>query len=145
MAGLPSTTRFNSLLEMHNGDRRRVCYWHTRRVSILYWRCTLSLADASPLRTSGFQFSIGDAGSHSVLSVWVFKFFVCVLARGVWLGCVGFRVLSVGKVCWVCRCVYLRVSSSRRRHAPRSCTTFYKLDLRFTKSTRRRSRTIRQR
>ena len=27
-----------------------------------------------------FQFSIGDAGFRGVLYVWVFKFFVCVLA-----------------------------------------------------------------
>jgi len=64
---------------------------------------------------------------------------------GAWLGCVGCCVLSIGKVCWVCRCVYLRVFSPRRRLVPGSCTTFYKLDLRFTKPTRRRSRTIRQR
>jgi len=64
---------------------------------------------------------------------------------GAWLGCVGLRVLYVGKVCGVWRCVYLRVFSPRRRLVPGSCTTFYKLDLRFTKSTRRRSRTTRQR
>jgi len=39
-------------------------------------------------------------------------------------------------------CVYLRVSSSRRRLALRSCTTFYKLDLRFTYLTRRKSWTL---
>ena len=28
---------------------------------------------------------------------------------GAWLGCVSCCVLSIGKVCWMCRCVYLRV------------------------------------
>jgi len=40
------------------------------------------------------------------------------------------------------RCVYLRVFSPRRWCLPRSCTTFYKLDLRFTYLTRRNSRTL---
>jgi hypothetical protein len=40
------------------------------------------------------------------------------------------------------RCVFLRVFSSRRRPAPGSCTTFYKLDLRFTYLTRRNSRKL---
>jgi len=40
------------------------------------------------------------------------------------------------------RCVYLRVFSPRRQRLPRSCTTFYKLDLRFTYLTRRNSRTL---
>jgi hypothetical protein len=56
-----------------------------------------------------------------------------------WVRYFGFVFLSV---CRVWRCVYLRVSSSRRRPALRSCTTFYKLDLRFTYLTRRKSWTL---
>ncbi len=33
------------------------------------------------LQLEKFQFSIGDAEFRGVLNVWVFKFFVCVLAR----------------------------------------------------------------
>jgi hypothetical protein len=40
------------------------------------------------------------------------------------------------------RCVYLRVFSPRRRFTAGRCTTFYKLDLRFTYLTRRNSRTL---
>jgi len=38
--------------------------------------------------------------------------------------------------------VYLHVYSPRRRRLLRSCTTFYKLDLRFTYLTRRNSWTL---
>ena len=40
-----------------------------------------------------FQFSIGDAGSCGVLYVWVFKFFVCVLARWCLAGLCGLLCL----------------------------------------------------
>ena len=117
-----TSQRFNSLLEMLCGAMESSNTAETRFNSLLemlglveFWMC----------------------GFLSFLSVfWL---------GGAWLGCVGCCVLSIGKVCWVCRCVYLRVFSPRRRHVPGSCTTFYKLDLRFTKPTRRRSRTIRQR
>ena len=56
---LEQTEGFNSLLEMP-GERA---------------------GDQPPSCSDGFQFSIGDAGSCGVLDVWVFKFFVCVLAR----------------------------------------------------------------
>jgi hypothetical protein len=48
------------------------------------------------------------------LNVWVLSFLSVFWLGGAWLGCVSFRVLSVGKVCGVWRCVYLRVFSPRR-------------------------------
>ena len=70
---------FNSLLEMHSCSRRTVARHSEFQFSIgdagsRWWLRCLSGATT-------FQFSIGDAGSCGVLDVWVFKFFVCVLAR----------------------------------------------------------------
>jgi len=48
-------------------------------VSILYWRC-LRRRRGGGRRRRLFQFSIGDAEFCKILNVWVFKFFVCVLA-----------------------------------------------------------------
>jgi len=53
-----------------------------------------------------------------------FLSFLCVFLRGgAWLGCVGFRVLSIGKVCGVCRyvciCVFLRVGVGLCREVAR--------------------------
>ena len=39
---------------------------------------------------------------------WFLSFLSVFWLGGVWLGCVGCCVLSVGKVCGVCRCAYLR-------------------------------------
>jgi len=51
----------------------------------------------------------------------------------------GHCVLSACKVRRMRGCVHLRVFASRRRPAPRGCTTFYKRDPRFTYATRRGS------
>jgi hypothetical protein len=73
-----------------------------------------------------------------------FSGFLSFVGGGMWVLCGGFvgcviLVLFFVLVRRVWRCVYLRVFSSRRRRLLRSCTTFYKLDLRFTYLTRRKS------
>jgi hypothetical protein len=73
-----------------------------------------------------------------------FSGFLSFVGGGMWVLCGGFvgcviLVLFFVLVRRVWRCVYLRVFSPRRRPALRGCTTFYKLDLRFTYLTRRKS------
>ena len=87
-----------------------------------------------------FQYSIRDAGCSGFLFLWVFKY----LCRHVQVSCGG----SVSCSCFgFVFCVgapgvaehILAHFSPRRRRAPKGCTTFYKLDPRFTYLTRRNS------
>jgi hypothetical protein len=128
------------------------------KLSILYWRCPrVSRRGAAHICTP-FQYSIGDARVQPAVAVRNIRdaFNTLLEMLGVLvLGFCGFLSFCVG-VCGFLGfvfvlvrrgrvCMYRRVFPPRRRPAVLCCTTFYKLDLRFTKPTRRRSRTTRQR
>ena len=135
-----SVTAFNTPLEMQTHLAGHLAKWLSDHFQYSIGDANVEQLKLLRLLYNRFQYSIGDAGGSCVWFLWVFKF----LCWRVWVSCGGLLTVVVFGlvfvlVCWGWRCGCLRVFSPRRRLALRSCTTFYKLDLRFTYLTRRKS------